>query len=138
MHQNEERLAKITDTTLSATQQAVHVINQLATVVYRWAVDKGFWESEDRELGTKRNDGEMIALMHSELSELLEAIRGANHGAYLADEHCPEFSNVEIECADLIIRMLDFCGGRQLRIGEALMAKINYNYSRMHKHGKAF
>jgi hypothetical protein len=32
------------------------------------AIEKGWWEGE-------RNEGELIALMHSELSEGLEAIR---------------------------------------------------------------
>lgn len=35
--------------------------------IHDWAVRKGFWEE-----GVDRNDGEMIALFHSELSEALE------------------------------------------------------------------
>jgi len=39
--------------------------------VHRTAVNKGWWDSE-------RNEGEAIALMHSELSEALEALRHGN------------------------------------------------------------
>ena len=45
--------------------------NRVAMVVHDWAISKGFWETE-------RNDGEIIALMHSELSECLEGLRHKN------------------------------------------------------------
>lgn len=91
------------------------------------AVAKGFWEAE-------RNDGEMIALMHSELSEALEALRHGNP----PDDHIPEFSGVEAEMADEIIRVAEFCHARGYRLEEAVMAKMAYNESRPYKHGKKF
>ena len=74
-----------------------------------------------------------IARMHSELSEWLETVR-KNPG--LADDHCPEFLSVEIEAADLIFRVLDTCGKRGYRIGDAFLAKWKYNKGRPFKHGK--
>ena len=86
----------------------------------------GFWEGS--------NKGEKIALMHSELSEALEAIRKGSP----ADEKCPEFSNEVVELADCVIRIFDYCGQFDLDIVGALSAKHAYNKNRPHKHGKQF
>jgi hypothetical protein len=70
---------------------------ELQKEVHQTALDKGWWEED-------RNVGEMIALVHSEISEAHEA----------ADENRFEttFSNGKpegfyIECADVVIRVLD-------------------------------
>lgn len=81
-----------------------------------------------------RNEGEMIALMHSELSEVLEALRNGNPKS----KKIPKFLEVEEEYADLIIRVADICGAKGYRLNEAIEAKIKYNKKRPFKHGKAF
>ena len=73
-----------------------------------------------------------IARMHSELSELVEALR---HGDP-PDQHCPEFRSSEVELADLVIRALDWAQQRGLRLPEAMAAKMAYNESRPYLHGK--
>ena len=79
------------------------------------------------------NTGEKIALMHSELSEALEADRKD-----LPSDHIEGFTGVEEELADTVIRILDFAGHHQLRLGEAIIAKLQFNLSRPYKHGKAY
>lgn len=90
------------------------------------AEEHGFWDSE--------NQGEKIALMHSELSEALESIR---HG-HPSDVHCPDFTNTVVELADCVIRIFDFCEHFNMPIGAAILAKMKYNESRPYKHGKQF
>lgn len=76
------------------------------------------------------NQGEMIALMHSELSEGLEAIR-----KNLMSDHLPEFKGIEEELADVLIRILHYAHRFELRVGEAVLAKMEFNETRPFKHG---
>ena len=122
------------------------MLNRLSELIYYANKKKGFYEdapflyqdvtmdeSEEYEnlniyLGNK------IMLMVGELAEAHEGLRHNNP----ASEHIPEFSALEEEMADTIIRILDFCGYQKLRIEEAINAKLDYNATRPHKHGKQF
>jgi NTP pyrophosphatase (non-canonical NTP hydrolase) len=73
----------------------------------------------------ERNKAEMIALMHSELSEALEGLRKS-----LMDDHLPHRMMVEVELADTLIRIFDFAGGYGLDLGGALIEKLEYNAQR--------
>lgn len=102
---------------------------------YRIARMKGFHDKP-------RDPGMAMALVHSEVTEALEAIRKDPNAD---SEHIPEFTALEEELADVIIRVLDFAeefdsetpgenyGG--LRIAEAIFAKVAYNAKREKMHG---
>ncbi len=98
--------------------------NKIADDVNKTAVEKGWWDKE-------RNDGEIIVLMHSELSEAVEALRHGNPPS----DHIPEFTGAEEELADVVIRIMDFAKARGHRVAEALEAKILFNNTRAYKHG---
>ena len=102
-------------------------IKELCKKSHKMAVKKGFWDK-------KRNDGEIIALMHSELSEVLEGLRKGNPPS----GKIPKFTSVEEEIADLFIRAGDYIEAKKLRIVEAIVAKMKYNSIRPYKHGKEF
>lgn len=109
---------------MSNTEDFVRLFNERAALVHVTAKSKGWWDKE-------RNDGEIIALMHSELSETLEALRHGNP----PDDKLPEFSGAEVELADVIIRIMYMIPARGWRVAEALVAKMEYNASRDFKHG---
>lgn len=75
-----------------------------------------------------------LSLIHSEVSEVLEALRQGNP----PDDKCPEFSSTEIECADIIIRVMDLCYHFGWRLPEAILAKHKYNLTRPYKNGKKY
>lgn len=78
----------------------------------------GWWNSE-------RNKGELIALIHSELSEALEGIR-----KNLNDDHLPHRKMEEVELADAVIRIMDYCGAFSLDLEGAIKEKLEYNKHR--------
>lgn len=103
-------------------------INELCQECHAIALDRG-WYAEG-----KRNKGELIALIHSELSEALEAMRDGNP----SDKRCPDYSALEVELADALIRIFDMAGYLKLDLEGALAAKMEINRNRPHRHGKAF
>jgi NTP pyrophosphatase (non-canonical NTP hydrolase) len=105
----------------------IDIINSLTKKAHQNAIAHGWWEEE-------RSFGELIALMHSELSEALEYDRKGNGQS----DHIPEFTGVEEELADVVIRIFDYCGRKNLRLGEAVIAKMKFNESRPYKHGKKY
>jgi len=124
------------------------MLNQLATEIHENAKSKGFFDGE-------KNIGEMLCLIHSEVSEALEADRKNYYSNIseiklkgLADENSAEkFKDVFTECvkdtfedelADVVIRVLDLCAFKGIDIESHIKAKMRYNASRPHKHGKLY
>lgn len=106
-------------------------INPNATL-YEWAqqcheaaVESGWWHHPITGKRIQRNKGEMIALMHSELSECLEAVRKD-----LMDDKLSHRQGEEIELADVLIRIFDYAGAHGLDLQGAVIEKMAVNATR--------
>jgi NTP pyrophosphatase (non-canonical NTP hydrolase) len=83
------------------------------------------------DAATRRNDGELLALITSEISEALEGLRKGNP----PNDQLPEYSYAEVELADVVIRLMDMAAARDWKVGEVVMKKMEFNKSRAYRHG---
>lgn len=92
------------------------MINDLCNQAFETAKSKG-WHDEPHEMGT------VLALIHAEVSEALEADRKHDHDNFVE------------ELADVCIRIFDLCGSMNIDLEKAIKQKMEYNKSRTYKHG---
>lgn len=69
-----------------------------------------------------RNKGELLCLVHSEISEAMEG-----HRKDLMDEKLPHRKAFEVELADALIRIFDIAGAYDLDLGGAIAEKRDFN-----------
>ncbi len=92
-------------------------IQEMCTLCHSIAKSKGFWDE-------KRNIGEALMLIVTELAEGMEAYRKQDE------------ANFREEMADTFIRLFDLCGGLGIDIEAEIMKKCEKNKQRPYKHGK--
>lgn len=117
-------------------------LNELAYHIHENAKDKGWWDDE-------RMFPEIAALIHCEVSEAMEEYRNGHKPTEVYAKHSATDSvpcsppcapglkpeGIPIELADVIIRILDYCGKTGIDIDDAIQRKIAYNKTRPHRHG---
>ena len=105
-------------------------INDLVTASYENAKDHGWHDST-------RTIGDLICLMHSELSEALEEHRNGHSPSevYFNDTKPDKPEGIPVELADCIIRIFDFCGLHGIDLEAVLKQKMEYNRTRPYRHG---
>ena len=104
---------------------ALNGIRAMQKLVNKTSVDAGWYTDRQTGAPITRNFGEVVALMHSELSEALEADRKG-----LMDDKLPHRDGREVEFADCVIRIMDTCEALGLDLAGAIIEKNRYNKTR--------
>jgi len=118
-------------------------LNVLAAEVHAAAKAKGFWDAP--------NDGEKLMLIISELSEALEAHRSGRFSRAdfekldgLPDEGYQEIFRLcvkdtfEDELADVVIRILDYCGAKGYSLPKLKDFDVSHNKVKAENVGALF
>jgi NTP pyrophosphatase (non-canonical NTP hydrolase) len=123
--------------TPQSQEEFVNAWRDIQSDVFTTNVEKGWWEDRDQIMETNPCSGPVqvklaaIMLMVTELSEAVENIR---HGEG-PDDKINQFTGLEAELADTVIRIMDLACRFNLKVPEAIVAKKNYNQQREYRHG---
>lgn len=111
-------------------------ISFLCDYAHKMAREKGWYDADDT-IGDsgfpKRNVGELLALIHSEVSEALEAYRRGEMTTFVSQVGKPE--GFPSELADIVIRCADLAGYLGIELESEIEMKMSYNATRSHRHG---
>lgn len=88
----------------------------IAKEIHLNALAHGWWD-------TDRKIPELLCLIHSEVSEVLEAYRNE------------DIDNIKEEMADIVIRVFDMAEGLGIDIQSEILKKHEINKSRPYRHG---
>lgn len=125
-------------------------LNALSELIHQRNVDAGWWTDlktgqtllgKDEYGRDRRNVGELLMLVVSEVAEAMEGVR-----KNLQDDKLPHRSMLEVELADVFIRIFDIAGAHNLDLGGAVLEKLEFNKTRpdhqkenrLGENGKAF
>ena len=97
-------------------------LNNLAAEIHQ--LNHKWWHDKNGK-PIQRKKGELLCLIHSEISEAMEGERKD-----LIDDKLPHRKMAEVELADALIRILDYSAGFGYDISGAVCEKLEYNSTR--------
>lgn len=104
-------------------------VDNFCKKIYENNIAAGWWLRGPDGVVADRNMGELLALIHSEVSEALEGDRKG-----LQDDKLPQYPMVVVELVDVLIRTFDLLGHlsqkNNINISEVISAKMAYNQNR--------
>lgn len=164
---NTKKINEILPATNHVNEEMFQALNSLCKNIHQINVEMGWWASvksvqqnliiiksnlsseEKKELIdalgisniSDRNMGELLCLVHSEISEAMEGFR-----KNLMDDKLKDRKMFDVELADAVIRIFDICGKYNIPLGTIIAEKVAYNTvredhkmeNRMKENGKKF
>lgn len=98
-------------------------LNMLAAQCH--AANQTWWHDPATGERLQRNKGELLCLIHSEISECMEGER-----KNLMDEKLPHRRMAEVELVDALIRIFDYAGAHGYDLDGAFKDKMDFNARR--------
>lgn len=98
-------------------------LNHLAADCH--AANQHWWHDPATGERLNRNKGELLCLIHSEISECMEGERKG-----LMDDKLPDRKMAEVELADALIRIFDYAGAYGYDLDGAVAEKRAFNATR--------
>ena len=99
------------------------MLNDLARECHE--ANQNWWHDPITGARLERNKGELLCLIHSEISEAMEGERKG-----LMDDKLPHRKMAEVELADALIRIFDYAGAYGYDLDGAVAEKRAYNAQR--------
>lgn len=164
---NTKKINEILPATNHVNEEMFQALNSLCRNIHEVNVEMGWWKNtkyisqiaiieksnltwdEKKELAdalgisqtSDRNVGELLCLVHSEISEAMEGFR-----KNLMDDKLKDRKMFDVELADAVIRIFDICGKYNIPLGTIIAEKVTYNTvredhkmeNRMKENGKKF
>lgn len=112
---------------LEHIQQAALGMLRFEQMCHILAVQAGWWTDLETGERCERNMGDLISLIHTEISEAYEAHRKNDKN----DDHLTHRKGMDTELADAMIRISDACGALGMETVEAAFEKLAYNTKRV-------
>lgn len=104
---------------------AVDGMAMVLDACHQLSVRGNWWHDLETGEPLQRNKGEMLCLIHSEVSEAMEGERKG-----LMDDKLSHRKMAEVELADAVVRIGDYGGGFGYSVAEAMIEKMAFNISR--------
>ena len=103
------------------------VIHGLVQEAHQTAREHGWWKRN-------RNIAETLFKITMEVAEAGQALENG----IPPDKHLSDYDAFTVELADIVIRVFDLAGANDLKLGQAIVDKMEFNQTRPYRHGKEF